>query len=109
VVANTHLSFVPGWSQWQLQRIRRDLAGVAGPVLLMGDLNMTGSQAARITRYRLLAQHPTFPLETPHRQLDHILARGNLGRVTESAAPQLPLSDHRPLVVELTPSPQGGP
>ena len=28
VVANTHLSFVPGWSQWQLQRIRRDLAGV---------------------------------------------------------------------------------
>ena len=101
VVANTHLSFVPGWGRWQLQRIRRDLAGVAGPVVLMGDLNMPGRQAVRITRYRPLAEHATFPLDAPHRQLDHILARGDLGRVIASAAPQLPLSDHRPLVVEL--------
>ena len=109
VVANTHLSFVPGWSQWQLQRIRRDLAGVPGPVVLMGDLNMTGRQAARITRYRSLARHATFPLETPHRQLDHILARGHLGQVAGSAAPQLPLSDHRALVVELSSSTQERP
>ncbi len=101
VVANTHLSFVPGWGQWQLQRIRRDLAGVSGPVLLMGDLNMTGRLPARITGYRSLAQHPTFPLDPPDRQLDHILLRGRLGEVTSSSAPELPLSDHRALVVEL--------
>ena len=75
----------------------------------MGDLNMTGRQAARITRYRSLARHATFPLETPHRQLDHILARGHLGQVAGSAAPQLPLSDHRALVVELSSSTQERP
>ena len=101
VVANTHLSFVPGWGQWQLQRIRRDLAGVSGPVVLMGDLNMSGRLPARITGYRSLAQHPTFPLDPPDRQLDHILLRGRLGEVTSSSAPELPLSDHRALVVEL--------
>ena len=63
MVANTHLSFVPGWSQWQLQRIRRDLAGVSGPVVLMGDLNMRGRLPALITGYRSLARHPTFPLD----------------------------------------------
>ncbi len=101
VVANTHLSFVPGWSQWQLQRIRRDLAGVSGPVLLMGDLNISGRMPTRITGYRSLAHHPTFPLDQPDRQLDHILLRGRLGEVTSSSAPELPLSDHRALVVEI--------
>jgi endonuclease/exonuclease/phosphatase family metal-dependent hydrolase len=101
VVANTHLSFVPGWSQRQLRRIRRDLAGVNGPVVLMGDLNMTGRLPAQVTGYRSLASHPTFPVEHPDRQLDHILARGLLGTVVASSAPDLPLSDHRALVVEL--------
>jgi endonuclease/exonuclease/phosphatase family metal-dependent hydrolase len=101
VVANTHLSFVPGWSQRQLRHIRRDLAGVAGPVVLMGDLNMTGRLPARVTGYRALASHPTFPLDQPDRQLDHILARGVLGTVVGSSAPDLLLSDHRALVVDL--------
>ena len=40
VVANAHLSFVPGWGRRQLIRMRRDLAAFADPVMLMGDLNM---------------------------------------------------------------------
>ncbi len=102
VVANTHLSFLPGWGQFQLQRIRRDLAAIPGPVVLMGDLNMPHPQPARITGYRSLAQHPTFPLDEPQRQLDHILLRGRLGSVTTSDAPALPLSDHRALVVDVS-------
>jgi len=101
VVVGTHLSFVPGWGQLQLRHIRRSLAGVDDPVVLMGDLNMAGGLPARLTGYRSLAEHPTFPLEQPTRQLDHILARGVVGRVTGSEAPELGLSDHRALVVEL--------
>jgi len=101
VVANTHLSFVPGWGRRQLTRMRRDLAAFADPVVAMGDLNMPSPRPAAITGYRSLAEHPTFPLEQPDRQLDHILLRGDFGAVLGSSAPELPLSDHRALVVDL--------
>ena len=103
-VVNTHLSYVPGWAQLQLRHVRRSLTGVRDPLVLMGDLNMTGRLPERVTGFRSLAAHPTFPLERPTRQLDHILARGALGRVRGSEAPQLPLSDHRALVVDLDPT-----
>ena len=101
VVANTHLSFVPGWQRVQLQRIRRDLQPVPSPVVIMGDLNMADPLPARITGYRSLAALPTFPLEGPDRQLDHILLRGDLGEVVSADAPALGMSDHRALVVEV--------
>ena len=87
VVANTHLSFVPGWGRRQLLRVRSDLAAFADPVVLMGDLNMPAPRPAAITGYRSLAEHPTFPVDQPDRQLDHILLRGRLGRVAGSRAP----------------------
>ena len=102
VVANTHLSFVPGWGQWQLVRVWRDLAQAKQPVVLMGDLNMRHPLPTLITGYRSLARHQTFPLEVPNRQLDYILLRGRLGEVVNSSAPQLPLSDHRALTVDLS-------
>jgi endonuclease/exonuclease/phosphatase family metal-dependent hydrolase len=102
VVANTHLSYVPGWGRHQLRRIRRDLAPLHDPVILMGDLNMANGLPAQITGYRSLAQHVTFPIDEPDRQLDHILLRGRLGKVTASSAPALPLSDHRALIVDLS-------
>jgi endonuclease/exonuclease/phosphatase family metal-dependent hydrolase len=101
LVANTHLSFVPGWGMVQLRRIRRDLAAVPGPVLLMGDLNMPYPKPSRLTGYQALATHPTFPAAAPNRQLDHILLRGDLGKVLGSSAPELPLSDHRAIVVDI--------
>jgi endonuclease/exonuclease/phosphatase family metal-dependent hydrolase len=107
VVANTHLSFVPGWGWLQLRRIRRDLAAVPGPVLLMGDLNMPAPKPARVTGYHPLAGHLTFPADAPNRQLDHILLRGDLGEVVDSSAPELPLSDHRALVVDITDQKEG--
>jgi len=104
VVANTHLSFVPGWGRLQIRRISRDLAAIPNPVLLMGDLNMAHPKPARLTGYRSLAVCPTFPAATPTRQLDHILLRGDLGRVMGSSAPEMPLSDHRALVVDIAES-----
>jgi endonuclease/exonuclease/phosphatase family metal-dependent hydrolase len=102
VVANTHLSFVPAWRRLQLQRIRRDLAAVPGDLVLMGDLNMPDPGPETITGFVSLAHHPTFPAVAPLRQLDHILVRGHLGAVTASSAVELPLSDHRALVVDVS-------
>jgi endonuclease/exonuclease/phosphatase family metal-dependent hydrolase len=100
-VVNTHLSFVPGWNRRQLRRLRRDLAAFPGPLVLMGDLNMTPPTPAAVTGWRSLAAEPTFPVEAPDRQLDHVLLRGDLGAVTAVSAPALPLSDHRALTVDV--------
>src|SRR5258705_7217895 len=57
-VANTHLSFVPGWNRAQLRRLVRDLRGFPGPRVLMGDLNMTPPTPVRWTRMRPLSEAP---------------------------------------------------
>ncbi|MDT7733161.1 MAG: hypothetical protein QOE12_335 [Mycobacterium sp.] len=61
-VANTHLSFVPGWNRVQLRRLYGDLRGFPGPRVLMGDLNMTPPAPQRWTRLRPLAAAGTFPV-----------------------------------------------
>lgn len=99
-VANTHLSFVPGWNRVQLRRLRRDLSGLPGPRVLMGDLNLTPPTAARWTGLRALAAAPTFPAHDPCRQLDHILTDDDRMTAVSSATPDVPISDHRPLVVD---------
>jgi endonuclease/exonuclease/phosphatase family metal-dependent hydrolase len=100
-VVNTHLSFVPGWNRVQLRRLRRDLTAFPGPLVLMGDLNMTPPTPAAVTGWRPLAEALTFPAAAPDRQLDHVLLRGEIGSVTGTSAPELPLSDHRALVVDV--------
>jgi endonuclease/exonuclease/phosphatase family metal-dependent hydrolase len=103
VVAATHLSFLPGWGQLQLLTLRRALAGEPDPVVLMGDLNLAGRQPEVLTGYRALGRRPTMPADRPTTQIDHILLRGRLGAVRAVESPELELSDHRPLVVELEP------
>lgn len=100
-VANTHLSFVPGWNRVQLRRLRRDLAGLPGPRVLMGDLNLTPPTAARWTGLRSLAVAATFPAHDPCRQLDHILTDDDRMTAGACSSPQVPISDHRPLVVDI--------
>ena len=101
-VANTHLSFVPGWNRVQLRALIRDMRGFAGPRVLMGDLNLAPQTAGRWTGLRALGAAPTFPVEHPERQLDHILTDDPSLRVDGCAAPMQPISDHRPLVVDVS-------
>jgi endonuclease/exonuclease/phosphatase family metal-dependent hydrolase len=100
-VANTHLSFVPGWNRRQLCRLINDLRGFPGPRLLMGDLNMTPPAVRRWSGMRTLAVAATFPADTPDRQLDHILTDDDGLRSGATEAELMPISDHRPLVVDL--------
>jgi endonuclease/exonuclease/phosphatase family metal-dependent hydrolase len=100
-VANTHLSFVPGWNIVQLRRMWRDLRGLPGPHVLMGDLNMTPPMPGRLTGMRSLAAAHTFPHDSPVRQLDHVLCDDPALRVSGSQTLRLPVSDHRALVVDV--------
>lgn len=99
-VANAHLTFVEWWNGRQLARLTRSLADAHDPLVLMGDLNMGPERARRITGMRPLVEAPTFPADAPREQLDHVLARGHLPTVSGRAV-ELPLSDHRALVVDL--------
>ncbi|OBK55735.1 endonuclease/exonuclease/phosphatase family protein [Mycobacterium kubicae] len=100
-VANTHLSFVPGWNRRQLRRLVRDLRGLPGPRLLLGDLNLTPAAVHRWSGMRPLASAVTFPAPEPQRQLDHILTDDRGLRAAGMEAELMPISDHRPLVVDL--------
>ncbi|OBA62456.1 endonuclease [Mycobacterium sp. 1100029.7] len=100
-VANTHLSFVPGWNRRQLRRLVHDLRGFPGPRLLTGDLNMTPPAVRRWSGMRPLASAQTFPADTPDRQLDHILTDDRSLRAGATEAVEMPISDHRPLVVDI--------
>ncbi|MFI5930536.1 endonuclease/exonuclease/phosphatase family protein [Actinoplanes sp. NPDC051494] len=105
-VANTHLSFVPGWNLRQLRAAVRALRALPAPRILLGDLNMPTGPVRAFTGWRSLARRPTYPSPAPHAQLDHILAdpRGAapLGRVVQIRTPAVGVSDHRPLVVTLS-------
>lgn len=100
-VANTHLSFVPGWNRRQLRRLIQDLRGFPGPRLLTGDLNMSAQAVRRWSGMRTLAVAKTFPAHTPKRQLDHILTDDHRLRGGAVEAEFMTISDHRPLVVDL--------
>jgi endonuclease/exonuclease/phosphatase family metal-dependent hydrolase len=106
-VVTTHLSFLHLWNGAQLRRLRRRIGDASAPTLLLGDLNMGPSRAARITGMRSLASAPTFPAHDPTAQIDHVLGSGQL-RSTASRVARLPISDHLALVAEVECRPLGG-
>jgi endonuclease/exonuclease/phosphatase family metal-dependent hydrolase len=105
-VATTHLSFVPGWNARQLQLATAGLRAMAGPRVLLGDLNLPAWAVAAVSPWRSLARIATYPAYAPKIQFDHILTdsfggQNGLPQVVGVEAPALPLSDHRALVVTL--------
>jgi endonuclease/exonuclease/phosphatase family metal-dependent hydrolase len=108
-VANTHLSFVPGWNGAQLRRAARAVRDLPAPRVLMGDLNLPGALPRWLTGWTPLAQECTFPAGDPRVQLDHILLHGgSLPPVVAAGAREMPLSDHRALIVDLGSTPHDG-
>ena len=62
---------------------------------------MTPETVRRWSGMRPLAAAATFPADTPNRQLDHILTDDHRLRGGAVEAEVMPISDHRPLVVDL--------
>ena len=100
-VATTHLSFVPVWNGVQLRTLVGDLDRLPGPRVLLGDLNMPPPFPRVLSRWRSLARAATYPAWEPRIQLDHVLASGDLPVVNAVESPELAISDHRALLVEL--------
>ncbi|MFE4601544.1 endonuclease/exonuclease/phosphatase family protein [Kitasatospora indigofera] len=113
-----HLSFVPGVNVRQLLAVHGWIADLPRPHVLLGDFNLFGAIPAATlgaagllspsrlrqdrSGWRGLARARTFPAHRPLLQLDHILATGLGAHRPESGrAPRMPVSDHRPLTVEL--------
>lgn len=101
-VASTHLSFVPGVNAVQLRHAMRWLRTLPGPRVLMGDLNLPGALVSAITGADLLLSRPTYPLPRPRVQVDHLVGDGALPPVVGGFTARPPLSDHAPLVVDLS-------
>ncbi|MCW2616492.1 MAG: Endonuclease/exonuclease/phosphatase [Frankiales bacterium] len=104
-VATTHLSFVPLWNGKQLRTLTGDLDRLPGPRVLLGDLNMPPPFPRVLSRWQVLARTPTYPAWDPKIQLDHVLGSGDLPPVVSVESPELAVSDHRGLLVELRPVP----
>ncbi len=100
-IANTHLTFVPGWNRRQLHRVVAAVSERPGPRLIVGDLNLRASAARRESGMRTLAVAPTYPAHRPRRQLDHVLTDDSGLTVRHWETPAMPISDHRPVVVDL--------
>ena len=64
---------VPGWNRRQLRRLMGALRTATCPIVLMGDLTWTPADADAGQRLQPLALAPTFPVDEPVTQLDHIL------------------------------------
>lgn len=102
VVAGSHLSFVPGWNLWQLRQLVSRLAGLGHPCVLVGDLNLPRLPVRLGTSgWQMLATAKTFPAPSPKLQIDHALGFGDIPSVIAATARQLPVSDHRALVLDL--------
>lgn len=106
-VANTHLSFVPGYNVKQLRKLTKHLSNRSNPVIILGDFNLPGKIANLVSRWDSLATSPTYPTFKPRIQFDHIIAQGlsdeTIKRARDSVEVMpLAISDHCALVVEIT-------
>ena len=103
-VAATHLSTDGGDAAAQLAVVLGALDARPLPRLVLGDLNLRPDAAVPALERAGYAVAPTadatYPAAGPFLRIDHVAARGlEIERVTVADA--APVSDHRPLVVEV--------
>nr|WP_246325937.1 endonuclease/exonuclease/phosphatase family protein [Actinomycetospora corticicola] len=100
VVVNAHLG-LNGTAGPQLATLAGVVAGERGPVVVLGDLNR--EDVGPLGSLTPVGSSPDRATSTPIGgvgAIDHVLVRG-LG-VVGADAPEVPVSDHRPIVAELS-------
>lgn len=100
-----HLTYVQGWNVAQLRQALTLLRPLPAPRFLLGDFNMAGRLPALASQWQSLVRGRTFPAWRPRLQIDHVLAEGHV-EVLGSSVRQLPVSDHRAVVVDIDDSPR---
>jgi len=103
----THFGLMPSEQKSAVETVLALLAETDGPVLLMGDLNMTPD--AEILQPILYAMHDTadnrnspltFPSDEPRQKIDYILHSGPAKTISLRTM-DTQNSDHRPLIAEI--------
>jgi endonuclease/exonuclease/phosphatase family metal-dependent hydrolase len=90
----------------QLVELLGVLAERPGPHVLLGDLNIspfTVDGVCMELAWDAVANAATFPARSPRTQIDWVVTRGF--DLVAAVVPDVRVSDHRPVVVELTPRP----
>lgn len=109
-VVVTHLSTRAATAAMQFAAVARFAMRTAPPRIVCGDLNVdvhgTGLLAA--SGLRNAARRRTWPRARPLRQIDFVLHDAS-SQAGEGAAPRVAVSDHRPLVVDVTLGVTGAP
>ncbi|MBP6148213.1 MAG: endonuclease/exonuclease/phosphatase family protein [Candidatus Planktophila sp.] len=105
-VINTHLSFVPMVNIFQLLKLSRWVKKIekehATKVLLVGDFNLPWGIPVRITQWVRGTAALSYPSWKPAISFDYILARSaEKELLTEVIHPQVAISDHRPISVDI--------
>jgi endonuclease/exonuclease/phosphatase family metal-dependent hydrolase len=105
-VAATHLQNDRKVARAQLVELLGVLAERPGPHVLLGDLNIspfTVDGVCMELAWDAVANAATFPARSPRTQIDWVVTRGF--DLVAAVVPDVRVSDHRPVVVELTPRP----
>jgi endonuclease/exonuclease/phosphatase family metal-dependent hydrolase len=105
-VINTHLSFVPMVNIFQLIKVSRWAKKIekeySTKVLVVGDFNLPWGIPVRITKWIRGTAALSYPSWKPAISFDYILARSTEKELlAEVVHPQLPISDHRPISVDI--------
>ena len=106
LVINTHLSFVPLFSYYQLFKVKRwaNTLGVTdkSKIIILGDLNIPIVIFVRGFKWRSLARQRTFPSWYPKVQIDYFLSQKlHPADVRHIQYPHSGMSDHLPLQIEV--------
>lgn len=102
-VAATHLSFRTGEGAAQLSAVIEALGRRRLPRVLLGDLNLPPDEVEPVLAaagYQIASTGPTFPARTPRTRIDYVAVEGL--QVVSAEVLETALSDHRPVVVEVT-------
>ncbi len=103
-VAATHLQNDRKVARAQLVELLGVLAERPGPLVLLGDLNIspfTVDGVCMELAWEAVANAATFPARSPRTQIDGVVTRGF--DLVAAVVPDVRVSDHRPVVVELVP------
>jgi endonuclease/exonuclease/phosphatase family metal-dependent hydrolase len=103
-VACSHLDH-RGEAATQLGATLARLAG-DGPAVLLGDLNLRLASVRAVLdgvapAWAALEVPEAVPAHRPDRAIDHVLLRGVTAVAPPAPPPRLPVSDHRPVAVEV--------
>jgi endonuclease/exonuclease/phosphatase family metal-dependent hydrolase len=97
-VVGTHMSHLLMGSHQHYANLKQLLRTEARPdAVLMGDMNLWGPPVrAFLPEWHRAVRGRTWPTWNPHSQIDHILVRGGVQRVSGEVLPDAG-SDHRPV------------